>query len=281
MLFAQTNQCLDLFAKEYKTNEFNISITGKKQAAKYLDAAYDNFNITNDFIAANSLLAQISETGTLHLSQEQIKFIIQFRQNTSYLRSVFQTSTLKHKSPKKYAHFVRDFGHLKDMVLINESEKAKSMALHIISKYEHLDFNKLLTDIRPATKKSTKKYFESLIKKTTKIINQDIITVDELHDVRKNMRDILRYLQIQNELQKASQSTQSVSINLAQTESSQDSDQILFLKKTNNQLGKICDDNAALIIQGLLSEKTPVEFPAKIKLRIQHFLEHYRIETTN
>jgi len=277
-LYADTNQCADLFNKEFKTSEFNLVITGKKKATQYIDIAYDNLDISTDAVMVNDVLTQIANQGSLSLTPPQKEFILRFRQNISYLRSVFQTSSFKHKSPKEFANFVRDFGHLKDMILIDESEKAQKMANRIVSKYDTLNFNNLLKNVKPATKKSTQKYFKVIIKNTAKILLSTHVTVDELHDVRKNLRDILRYMQIQNEVSSLANGQRPTDYQLGQDDSANDTDQITFLKKTNKQLGKICDDNAALIIQGKLSEDTVIEFPVKLKVRVQHFLENYSFD---
>jgi hypothetical protein len=152
------------------------------------------------------------------------------------------------------------------------------MAIQIITKYETLNFDDLLKKVKPATQKSTRKYFKTIIKNTALIISKPYVTVDELHDVRKNLRDILRYMQIQNEIRSLARGEHPDGYQLGQGDSSNDTDQILFLKKTNRQLGQICDENAGLIIQGKLTEETIIQFPTKLKYRVQHFLKTYQFE---
>jgi len=273
-----TNMCENLFTS-YKVPSFEIAVQGKKSAQKYIEVAFENLNIESQTELAQSLLLQIAEEGTSTLTLEQKKFISQFRQNSSYMRSVFQTSSLKHRSPKYFANFVRDFGHLKDMVLIEESDKAQKMSIRILAKYDLIDFKKMLKNVKPATRKSTFNYFKSIIKSTTKILSQPYVTVDDLHDVRKNLRDVLRYLQIQNEVGHLLSENTSVDYQLGQDDSVNDTPEILFLKKTNRQLGKICDENAGLIIQGQLSEDTIIEFPPKLKMRVQYIIQNFKIST--
>ncbi|MFN3697797.1 MAG: hypothetical protein ACK4VO_10190 [Pseudobdellovibrio sp.] len=270
-------RCENLFAN-YKVQQFEINIKGKSQAKQYLEVAFENLSIESQTESAEVLLLQISQEGTLSLSDEQKKFITHFRQNSSYMRSVFQTSSLKHRSPKDFANFVRDFGHLKDMILINESEKAKRMSSRILAKYDFIDFKKILKNVKPATRKSTTKYFKSIVKSTNRILAQPYVTVDELHDVRKNLRDILRYLQIQNEVGHLIHEKSEKTYQLGQDDSIHDTPEILFLKKTNRQLGKICDENAGLIIQGQLFEDTVIEFPEKLKTRVQYIIQNLQIQ---
>ena len=275
---SSANMCENLFTS-YKIQNFEIPVQGKKSAQKYIEVAFENLNIETQTELAQELLLQIAQEGTTTLSAEQRKFISQFRQNSSYMRSVFQTSSLKHRSPKDFADFVRDFGHLKDMVLIEESEKAQKMSSRILAKYDLVDFKKMLKNVKPATRQSTFKYFKSIIKSTNKILSQPYVTVDDLHDVRKNLRDILRYLQIQNEVGHLINGNKSVDYQLGQDDSANDTPEILFLKKTNRQLGKICDENAGLIIQGQLSEDTIIEFPIKLKTRVQYIIQNLKIST--
>lgn len=275
---ALSTMCENLFIS-YKVASFEIAVQGKKSAQNYIEIAFDNLNIDSQTELAQDLLLQIAQEGSSNLTDEQRKFISQFRQNSSYMRSVLQTSSLKHRSPKDFADFVRDFGHLKDMVLIDESEKAQKMSSRILAKYDLVNFKRMLKKIKPATRQSTFKYFKSIIKSTNKILSQPYVTVDDLHDVRKNLRDILRYLQIQNEVGHLINGNKSVDYHLGQDDSTHDTPEILFLKKTNRQLGKICDENAGLIIQGQLSEDTIIEFPAKLKIKVQYIMQNLRILT--
>lgn len=252
--------CSDLFSKTYAVNEFIISISGKKQSEIFLLQAHNN--LTNNFDPDNlrQILKTIKKSGLTELTEEQKSFVIKFRQNTSFLRSIFQTSDDQHESPKEFANFVRDFGVLKDLLLMEDSLSAKHQAKKILHKYSDLNFDDLLLDSTPASKKSVKKYFKSILYDTEEIMKLETVTVDQVHEVRKNLRDVLRYLQIQNE-----------------TEDIQDSLQIQYLKKINSKLGAICDENAARILNGELTEDTIVEFPLKVRPRVEYFLKNYKI----
>ena len=252
--------CSDLFSKTYAVNEFVISISGKKQSEIFLLQAHNNLTSNFDRATLRQILKTIKKSGLTDLTEEQKEFIIKFRQNTSFLRSIFQTSDEQHESPKQFADFVRDFGVLKDLLLMEDSFSAKHQAKKILHKYSDLDFDELLQDSTPASKKSVKKYFKSILENTEKIMNLETITVDQVHEVRKNLRDVLRYMQIQNEVANAV-----------------DSPQILFLKKINSKLGEICDENAALILKGEVTEDTAFDFPVKIRPRVEYFLKNYKI----
>jgi len=154
---------------------------------------------------------------------------------------------------------------LKDYLLMVDSEGAQKMAKRILKRHDELDFDALLKSSQPAKKKSVKKYFKSLLKDTKALMAKTNLTVDEVHDVRKNLRDILRFMQMQN------------AVNLTD----QDTPEIEFLKKTNLKLGEICDDYASQILRQEIDEFTVVSFPEKIRPRVEHFLDHYEIRVAD
>ncbi|MCM2352518.1 MAG: hypothetical protein NDI63_02800 [Pseudobdellovibrio sp.] len=273
-LYAQAEalSCKNLFSKEYDVQEFVIQINGKKESERYLETAHTNLISSADLAELKTVLMTIRESGLADITPEQKVMINKFRQDTSFLRSVFQTSSKKHISPEKYAKFVRDFGHLKDMVNIGEGVQAQKAAKKLLKKFVEVDFEGLLKDIKPASRKSVKKYFEAIITDTRLIMSKQVMEVDELHDVRKNMRDILRFMQIQSELKISGE----VRLNADKNEG--DNEQIDFLKKLNKKLGEVCDDYAAQIIRGEITDTTLVEFPEKLRNRVEWFLERYRYE---
>ena len=270
---AEALSCQALFTtKEYDVKEFVINLNGKKESTRLLNIAHLNLVANADVIELKTALLTIADSGLTNITPEQVTMINKFRQDTSFLRSVFQTNSKEHISPKKFAKFVRDFGHLKDMVNINEGVQAKDAAQKLLLKFAQLNLEALLKDIKPASKKSVKKYFKAIIKDTARIMKKQTMEVDELHDVRKNMRDILRFMQAQNELSGQGKVT------LNNEQRSDDTAQIDFLKKLNKKLGEVCDDYAAQIIRGEITDTTLVEFPDKMRSRVEWFLERYRFE---
>lgn len=274
---SQARLCSKLFEKSYKASEFIIAIGGKKQSEEYLAAAHNNLTSSFEISNLNEVLKIIKDSGLENLTLKQRKLIIKFRQNSSFLRSIFQTSSKKHKSPAEFADFVRDFGVLKDLLLMEDSPRAKEQAQKILEDYSELDFDALIRDIAPASKKSAKKYFKEILKDTAVIMSKNEMTIDEVHDVRKNLRDVLRYMQIQNEVGFAKTAGSKI-VSLNQRTEIQDTQQIEFLKKINAKLGEICDEYAARILRGELSDYTIVQFPEKIRPRVEYFLALYRIQ---
>ena len=257
---AERLECADLFPSPYKAEGFIIQLLGKKQSKNYLNLAHENLLSSFELSDLIVILSKIKNEGTNNLTAEDKDFIIKFRQNTSFLRSVFQFSDERHESPTLYGNFVRDFGILKDYILLNDNDGAQHTAKEILRKYSDLDFENLMDDAKPASKKSLKNYFSDILKDTHQIMNKKTVTVEEIHDVRKNLRDILRYMQISNEMES-------------------DSPQIEFLKKTNEKLGEISDENSARILQGEITDETVLKIPEKIRARVEYFLENYELRT--
>ncbi len=274
---AQGLSCKNLFDRTYKATEFVIQIAGKKESTIYLAAAHENLTSTFQTSNLNAVLKRIKKEGIEKLSPEERKFIFKFRQNSSFLRSIFQSAEHSHQSPREFAEFVRDFGKLKDYILMDDGDGAKSKASSILKKYKSLDFEALLQDSKPASKKSVKKYFKLILNDTKQIMARQKVTVDEVHDVRKNLRDVLRYMQISDEVAYAKASG-GKNLNLGHTPELQDTVQIEFLKKINEKLGEICDENSASILRGELTEETIIDFPEKIRPRITYFLENFKIQ---
>ena len=277
---AQAMACEQLFEKTYKATEFIIYAKGKKQSKNYLELAHENLTSTLQLSNLTAVLKQIKHKGIEDLTKEERKFIIKFRQNSSFLRSMFQTSDESHASPKEFANFVRDFGVLKDYLLMNDEAGASQTAKIILKKYKNIDFDSLLKDITPASKKSVKKYFKAILHETKEIMAKSAMTYDEIHDVRKNLRDVLRYMQITNEVAHT-KATSGKFKNLNQAAELQDTVQMEFLKKINEKLGEICDENAARLLRAEISENTLTEFPEKIRPRVEYFLDHFQIQITD
>lgn len=270
-------QCKELFSKDYKTQDFVISIEGKKQSKLFLEKAHENLIAENDPVQLNVILNKMSDYGVPSLSIEQRNFIFKFRQNSSLLRSIFQTSDKNHLSPNKFGRFVKDFGVLKDFLMMNDSENAQIMAIDILKKYSDLDFKKLIKKAQPASKKSVALYFNGILENAKKIMSKSVMTIDEVHDVRKHLRDVLRYIQIERDL----------AIEGEKEISAEKEDAIYFLKKLNTKLGFVCDDYAAQILRDQnsgspdrVTKKTLVEFPVELRPKVEHFLNLYVVQVT-
>ncbi len=270
------NQCASIFSKTYKVSEFIISVSGKKQSEKYLEAAHAN--LVNNFESAKlkQILKKLKSSGLADLALEEQKFIVKLRQNSSFLRSIFQTSDRRHESPNDFGQFVRDFGVLKDYILMQDNEGTQRLAKKILKNYSDLDFSALLKDSSPASKSSVEKYFKEILSDSQKIMKKTSVTIDEIHDVRKNLRDVLRFLQIQNEVH-FFDLTDGQSFNIDPTSAPNDTEAIRFLKKINRQLGEVCDAYAGQILRAEADQYTVVQFPQIIRPRVEYFLESFKI----
>ncbi len=263
-----------------RTSEFIILISGTEQSQRYLSLAHSHLISSFELDSFKHILKLIKKNGAENLMAEQTQFILKFRQNTSVLRSIFQTSDQKHKSPRDFAHFVRDIGILKDLIVMKDSEKSRVMAANILRKYSELNFADLTQQMKPATKESVQKYFLAILQETQGLMNQNQMSVRELHEVRKNLRDVLRFLQVQNEVDSAA-SNGLVIQQLGQNPNLEATPAIRYLKKINAKLGIICDDYAAQILNGKLAKDTPVGFPEALRAEVEKIVENFlnNIET--
>lgn len=271
---AMGTQCKDLFIKDYKTKTFVISIEGKSQSQQFLAKAHDNLIKAGGPLQLIELLQSIVDEGVENLTDSQRAFILDFRQSSSLLRSIFQTSDKDHASPNKFAGFVKDFGTLKDLLAIDDNANAQILAAKILKKYSNLDFKLLIKKADPASKKSVAKYFNAILADAKAIMQKQIMTIDEMHDVRKHLRDVLRYLQIEKELVEEN----------GQSNSKEKDKAIDFLKKINTRLGYVCDQYAGRILQdqniqgpNRTTKRTLIEFPWDLRPRVEHFLSYYTI----
>lgn len=260
-------RCANLFA-QLEGLDFQIPVGGRRASESYLTAAHQRLISEFEMSQLNAVLRQIRDQGLDSLKNKQRKRIVKFRQNASFMRSIFQTADKAHGSPREFARFVRDFGVLKDFVMMNDAAGARDMAKHILKKYSELDFEALLKDARPASKKSVSRYFLEVLNDTKLLMQKRQVTVDEMHDVRKSLRDVLRYLQIQNEVRQIEQGN---------TGRIADTPQIAYLKRINDELGRICDEHAARILRNEITEDTIVSFPQSIRTQIEYFLSNSSI----
>ena len=256
-LQAKRLQCMELFAKNYAVDAFYIPLATKKQSKQFVALAVDRVMGRASLDEVLDLVALISVRGPADLTDTQKKLILDFRQDTSLLRTAFQLNDQKHESPSQFADFVRDFGKMKDAILINENQIARVQALIILKKYVDLDIYSELDKISYSSKKSTQKYLKKQVKTIRALALRNSISVDEFHDIRKAVREILRYLEIHQEMTQGQE----------KNELNEDTQslQIKFLKKFNQQLGEICDENAGLILQGRLKKNSEVRFPTKLR----------------
>lgn len=257
-------RCAALFS-QLEGLDFPIEIGGRNSSRAYLTAAHDKLIAEFEMPQLTKVLKIIRDSGLESLTPKQRKRIVKFRQHASFMRSIFQTSEKDHGSPREFAKFVRDFGVLKDLVLMNDAVGARDMAKQILRKYSELDFEALLKDAKPASRRSVSRYFLEVLNDSRVLMHKRDVTVDEMHDVRKNLRDVLRYLQIQNQVRQES---------LGNSGRIEDTPQIAYLKRINDDLGRICDEHAARILRNEITDETIVRFPQEIRTQIEYFLNN-------
>jgi hypothetical protein len=264
-----------LFTTQLKTNHATVTESSRLQKMRnFLYQISSEGLITTDPTSGNEL----------KIARKQLRrFILEFRKDTSILRSFFYFLKKRTPEQKDFNNFVRDFGILKDYVIMDDELGARKTAALILQTYSTLDYAKLTEAYTLRTQKQFKKYLSSIIATTqsllTKISAPESITIHELHQVRKNLRDLLRVMQMQGK-----SSADPLSAPLADPAGgpggySDYSYQISYLQNLNSRLGDVCDNNAARILRGEITKHNKSDFPAndleqKLKDDIQYFLDH-------
>lgn len=211
-------------------------------------------------------LVELREDGLESLTESQKKLLIQFRQDISFLRSAYELLSADHESPKKFDAFVKAFGKLKDLILMNNTDQSREMAHLVLQNFEINQFKKLIVDKPLASKKSIRSYVKNTLEEVERILHKKVTTVDNVHTVRKSLRNIYRYLEIQKDV-----------LEMTPEEMDLFKYQLKYLKKINEELGQICDQNAMLILSGHIKKHYPYTIPLRIHLQIDYFLEKYEI----
>lgn len=262
LLLAQTvadaKQCESLF--KHGQESFEISILPKKSTLPAFSDLKSQVLDQDRFIEIYIILESIKESGLEELTTEDRQKLIQFRQDISFLRSTYETLSKDHKSPKKFDAFVKVFGKLKDLMLMNESDKSQALAALIVQNFDMTDFAKLIVEKPLADKKSIKTYIKGKKIEIKKILSGRT-TVDQIHTVRKSMRNLYRYLLIQKDL-----------LVLDEAQAAQFKYQLKYLKQINEELGVICDTNASLILDGQIKKSFPYKLELSLMQRIEHFI---------
>lgn len=257
--FADAKQCVSLF--KHGQESFEISILPKKSTMPVFTDLKSQVLDQDRFVEIHLILESIKDTGLAEFNIEDRQKIIHFRQDISFLRSTYETLSKDHQSPKKFDAFVKVFGKLKDLILMNESEKSQALAALIFQNYDIVSFSNLIIDKPLADKKSIKRYIKEKKHEIKKLLNRPT-NVDEIHTVRKSMRNLYRYLLIQKDL-----------IAPDDAQATQLKYQMKYLKQINDELGLICDTNASLILGGQIKKTFPYKLELSLMQRIEYFIE--------
>lgn len=260
---ANALQCVELFSIP---TQIEISLLRKSETTPYFNKLRDKSIDKKFYKEVQSVLEEIKINGTKKLTEEQIEVIVEFRQDISFLRSAYEILTEDHKSPKKFNEFVKSFGKLKDLVLMKENTLSKEVAEEIL---EDVSFKKLeimLKEEDLANKKSIKIYITEKISTIENLLYKVNRNVDELHTIRKSLRNIYRYMEIQKKI-----------VQMNQSEKDLFKIQLDYLKQLNKGLGALCDKNATDILAGRLEKTDYYEMPVDLYNQIQYFLSKVKI----
>lgn len=303
-LSAESFSCLTQYLKTLTPNEFTLQLVNQKESKHILTMIYNQFLTDLDDLTIKrlkTLLEKIQSSPQHELTEIEIKELSDLRKSSSLLRSAFELFSTDHSIPEKFNMFVVKLGGVKDYLETDPNESkddpettqvkaSQQMKAHqnvivkIIKLKESLsqiDFKKLIRDSSPASLTSSSAYFKQIIEQTESIIKQATdVKVDEVHQVRKNLRNILRFMELTFERERYS-NKQKNSMLKDFTTSRQNSrlSQIIYLKDLNTQLGEITDKYARERLAETITKHDLVNFPEEILPKVVYFLENLKIIT--
>lgn len=235
-----------------------------------------------------------------------IHFAELFRRDASVLRSMFYSLAKRTSQQKKFVKFVRDFGILKDILVklkedfgkewdkeqdderlspedrLSLEAKAQAKADSILSEYSDIVFGDLIDKFNASSPAELEAFFKFRAEKVKEIMDKieidptqpksteisNFLTIDDVHTVRKNLRDILRFMQISKLIAKSNEEEVSPSL----------SKQIKYLDKIDSELGPICDEHAGAKSLGRADGHDSTTLSPDHRDRISHFLRNFRLE---
>lgn len=297
-LRAEPFSCITHYLKTLTPNEFTLQLVNREESKQILTMTYDQFLTELGDLPVERLktLLEIIKSKHHHeLTAMEIKALSDLRKSSSQLRSAFELFTLDHSIPEKFNEFVVKLGGVKDYLETDPKESkddpttAQTIAYqNIIAKIikleeslSQINFKKLISDSKPATLNSTSIYFKQIIEQTDSIIKQATnIKVDEVHQVRKNLRNILRFMELTFERQQISNKQKNFLPNeITASQQISGLSQIIYLKDLNTQLGEITDKYARERLAETITKHDLVNFPEEILQKVIYFLENLKVIT--
>lgn len=223
-----------------------------------------SFNLQNLMVhgqlkKAKKIIEKISQSGDVGLNEESFLLLKSTRKYAAILRSSFQATTARHKSPAQFDQFVRDFGRLNDLIAENISKGSKDLAKELLKKYKKMDFETLDKKLDYANQEAIYAYFHGLKKHSSILIEKDKLSLEEFHEVRKNLKEFLNYFRIVFEM------------------SGKMETEFRELDHMNNELGAFNDQLTAQVLRGERKKTDLISYPPHLRDLVDLFLSQIRI----
>lgn len=257
--------CTDLFAN--KPPAVNIQVLKKSETQKHFNKLKSKSIDPDLFNVVQLTLTEISRNGTSSLTKEQFESLLEFRKQVSILRSAYEVLSESHRSPKKFDEFVKEIGKIKDLATLKENYRSKKLAGDILETITVKKLNKMLVSNELANRKSIVKYIHAKLDIIKTVLVKTDKTVEEVHDMRKALRNIFRYMEIQKKV-----------LDLNETDKASLKLQLKHLREINHELGLVCDESAALILSKKLTKKDHLEIPSELYHKINYFITHANVQ---
>ncbi len=295
-LRAESFSCITHYLKTLAPREFTLQLVNEQDSKQLLRTTYDQFLTELDNLTVKglkTLLEKIRSNPQHELTEMEIKSISNLRKSSSLLRSAFQLFSINHSIPEEFNVFVVKLGGVKDYLETDPNESNADPAALKLTTYKNsiskiikleeslsqINFKKLINDSKPATLDSSFHFFQQIIEQTKSIIKKATnVKVDEVHQVRKNLRNILRFMELTFERQQNSNKQKNFLPNEITT-SQQISrlSQIIYLKYLNTQLGEITDKYARERMAETITKHDLVNFPEEILPKVVYFLDRLKV----
>ncbi len=267
---AQAPQCDAIFTQDQINQQPDIFVVDfqDQKPEKLLAVAFANLLEKGQLEESRQIVEILADQGLTSLTSSQFETLKKTRKYASVLRAALQMTAEDHAGPQRFADFVADFGHLNDMIDAKKSDESKALALLVLKGYRKIDFSQLSGEVKTASVKSVKKYLRDVRKEATEIMELKKMTLDQYHEVRKDLKEFLAFYQLADQAYGFEKYA----------------DEYKYLSSLNDDLGKLNDEFTAEVINGKADKnKTKIEFPKKynLKKRVHYFLSHSSIRKSS
>jgi hypothetical protein len=154
----------------------------------------------NKELAARTFGVARDESGLVSLTPEAKLELKARRKEASILRNAFAMLSDGHEPPAAIQAFARDFGRLNDAIENGLSDLVRQYAKDLLKSLDAARITRALDRFEPAGRSSFERYFKRLLKSIGAQVAADELPVEEFHDLRKELKEIMNLLYLSEQL---------------------------------------------------------------------------------
>ena len=179
----------------------NINIIIKESTLKELNAS--NVNPENFFnsrlkkyqkylseIDFKKDLKGLRDGGSDYVDKNLTNELKELRGRANKVRTSFYVFDETHEAPEAFAKFVASFGKLNDAIASNNHKKIKLRAEKTLALFKETEDLSIKKSFEALNEDQFRNYLEELNKKMTTLLKKSSISVDEFHEIRKDLKQI-------------------------------------------------------------------------------------------